>query len=152
MASKGKFLSEEHKKKISLAHIGMKKFWITGEKSGKWKGNKVGYWGIHDWLQKEFGKANKCENPNCFKKSRVFNWAKLENKLYERRRENFIMLCRSCHAKYDGFRPPKVEKLSEEHKKKLSIAHTGKKLSKETKIKLSKALLDYHYNKKSLYK
>jgi len=73
-----------------------------GQDHWNWKGNKVGYKGIHIWLIKTFGKATKCDNPNCPKKSKVFQWAKLRNKEYERKRENFFQLCRSCHILYDN--------------------------------------------------
>jgi hypothetical protein len=72
-----------------------------GEKASNWKGNKIGYDAIHFWLKKEFGKANKCEYPNCKKLKQVFEWAKLKGKNYERKRENFWMLCVNCHRKYD---------------------------------------------------
>ena len=78
---------------------------LNTENYGHWKGNKVGYSGIHVWLRKHFGKANKCENPDCSKKCETFHWAKLRDKLYERKRENFWMLCQSCHAIYDEFKP-----------------------------------------------
>jgi len=78
------------------------------EKNHKWLGDNVGYGGIHDWLQSRFGYADKCENRendilnfNCSKKSNNYDWALLKGLKYERKRENFIMLCHSCHLKYD---------------------------------------------------
>lgn len=76
-----------------------------GKNCYQWKENGLGYWGIHQWLRKHYGSANKCESQmigiECGGKSETFNWSKLQNKQYERKRENFIQLCRSCHNKYD---------------------------------------------------
>jgi len=84
---------------------GLKLPQFSGEKAGHWKGAKVGYYGIHNWLIRKFGKANKCENFNCSKKYNKFHWAKLKDKTYERKRENFWMLCIRCHAIYDEIKP-----------------------------------------------
>lgn len=56
---------------------------------------------VHRWLAKNYGKANKCESPNCLRKTQVYHWAKLANRDYDKKRENFIMLCASCHKLYD---------------------------------------------------
>lgn len=72
-----------------------------GEKSNHWLGDKVKYPGIHQWLAKTYGKANKCEHIKCKKISERYQWAKLKNKLYERKRENFWQLCSQCHINYD---------------------------------------------------
>lgn len=70
-------------------------------KNRNWKGDNVGYGAIHHWLRVNF-KNEKCENPNCSRKSKTLDWCLKKGKRYERRRENFIRLCRSCHCKYDG--------------------------------------------------
>lgn len=83
----GRKLSEEHKKKISIAHTGKKlsaehiakctakllghttseatKRKIgdanRGEKCGSWKGDNVKYRGLHTWIVKNWGKADYCE-------------------------------------------------------------------------------------------
>lgn len=71
-----------------------------------WKGSKATYRAKHQWLIRNFGKASKCENPKCEDKSIVFQWAKLKGKRYIHKRENFFMLCGSCHVAYDkrGFK------------------------------------------------
>ena len=76
----------------------------SGENHWNWKGGTE-YFGVHSWLSKNFGKANKCENPECEKWCKIFHWSKLKNKSYERKRENFWMLCQSCHSIYDNFKP-----------------------------------------------
>ena len=70
---------------------------LVGENNPNWKGNRIGYYGIHKWLSSTFGKANKCENLDCKKLFNKFEWAKLKSKKYERKRKNFWMLCSSCH-------------------------------------------------------
>lgn len=55
---------------------------------------------IHRWLRESFGSANKCEL--CMQKdSKVYDWALKKGFEYEKKRDNFMQLCRSCHAKYD---------------------------------------------------
>lgn len=71
-----------------------------GSDSPQWKENPS-YFAIHAWLRKTFGKPNICENPKCKHSSEYYQWAKLKNKKYERKRENYIRLCHSCHTSYD---------------------------------------------------
>ena len=72
---------------------------LRGEKSPHWVRDKVGYCGVHDWLKTNYGLAEKCEK--CGSKNRV-QWAKLKDKEYQRKRENFWQLCQHCHLDYDG--------------------------------------------------
>ena len=81
---------------------------------------------IHHWLNKKFGKADKCENKKCNKKSKVYQWALKKKCKYKKKRGNFKQLCRSCHAKYD---------LTEEGRKKMSLVHKGKPLKIRNPIK-----------------
>lgn len=96
----GKKMSKEHIRKLSLSHKGK----FKGAQGNNWKGNNIGYGGIHMWLRATFGKARKCEFCNGLKAKR-FEWALVKGKRYERKRENFIMLCPSCHRKYDDIMP-----------------------------------------------
>lgn len=59
------------------------------------------YQAIHHWLRKYYGKADICESKDCKHTSKKFSWALLPDKKYEKKRENFIKLCRHCHAKMD---------------------------------------------------
>ena len=73
-----------------------------GEKMGfeniKWRGEEVGYYALHTWVQRKLGKAKKCSD--CMKTRGRIEWA---NKSHEYRRdiEDWIQLCKKCHAKYD---------------------------------------------------
>lgn len=96
-----------------------------GDRSPHWKGDDVGYDGIHTWLTREFGKGTNCEH--CGEK-RKLHWAKITDKEYERKRENFIELCSSCHKKYDFTNESRI-RMSESHKGKVS-PKKGKKYPK----------------------
>ena len=88
-----------------------------GDKHSNWIGDKITYSGIHQWLLYTFGKAIKCENSECLKKSKKYQWSLLKNKKYKRRRNHFWMLCGSCHRKYD------MKECSKKTRKKMSQAH-----------------------------
>lgn len=103
-----------------------------GQESPNWK-SKVGYHAVHDWIQLNYGKANMCEDPNCKKISQKYEWAKVKDVPYERKRENFIQLCKSCHSKYD---------IKEN-------TYKNKKHSEETKRKLSTIVTNWWNNKKT---
>ena len=87
-----------------------------GEKNASWKGDNVGLCALHKWLRNTFGKANQCESPGCSGVSTYYNWAKIKGKEYLRRRDNFMMLCRSCHTKYD-MTEEWANKIAETHRK-----------------------------------
>ena len=86
---KGKKLSDETKRKIS------------GENHHRWITSKISYQGVHTWLWRTFGKADHCENAECLGTSATYNWCLIAGKEYERKRGNFIQMCRSCHSRYD---------------------------------------------------
>ena len=71
-----------------------------GREHPNWKEN-VSYKGLHQWLTKTYGKPIECDNQNCLKKSNLYDWALLRGKKYEKKRENFVILCKSCHNTYD---------------------------------------------------
>ena len=70
------------------------------DKSPYWKGDDVVYFGLHQWLYRNFGKANKCENDESHT-SKVFEWANLSGE-YKRDRSDWKMLCQSCHRRKDA--------------------------------------------------
>lgn len=100
----GKYCSMLCYHKQSISHK-------KGKLSPFWKGKNAGYAAIHDWIKSIYGKATKCENPNCENISIVFDWALKKGKKYENREvENFWQLCRKCHKKYDFVEKPRDEK------------------------------------------
>lgn len=113
---KGYKMSQEHKLKLSLAKLGKKQSkemidkralslkghiaWNKGIKEGEgnaWKGDSVGYGGLHQWVYKNLGKAIKCEN-GCMAKR--YEWANISGE-YKRDLDDFKQLCKSCHLKFD---------------------------------------------------
>ena len=63
---------------------------------------KQEYRNIHGWLVYNYGKANKCENPNhAYENPKMYEWALLKGKTYGRKRDNYWQLCKSCHLRYD---------------------------------------------------
>ena len=83
----------------------------AGEDNSNWKGGDTPRYGgidknkysrIHKWLKANFPKPYLCENIYCTGVSENYSWAKLKGKEYLKKRDNFIMLCRSCHVKYDN--------------------------------------------------
>lgn len=74
---------------------------LKGDGHWYWKEEPT-YGIVHYWMRTRFGKAKFCENRECSSVSKCFEWAKIRGKTYDRSRENFIQLCRSCHTKYDS--------------------------------------------------
>lgn len=101
---KGHTTSEEIRKKISLAkkgrhHISGR---VIGVSNGKWKGDDVGYGGLHTWVSRKLGKPNTCEF--CGKSGltgQKIQWANKSGR-YHRNVNDWLRLCRSCHRKYDS--------------------------------------------------
>src|SRR3990167_4132737 len=99
--------TKEHRLKISKAHLGFrhteetkKKISLNsavkkGEKNPLWKGNQIGYSGLHSWLINNFGKATHCSN-NITHKAKKYDWANISRK-YKRDIHDFKQLCRKCH-------------------------------------------------------
>ena len=97
---RGKKLSDEHKKKLSLKKKGIYKF----EKHPNWKGNKVGYGALHDWVRKVLGRPKNCLfcNNKGKKNGRSWSihWANKSGK-YLRSKTDWLPLCVKCHKNYD---------------------------------------------------
>ena len=73
---------------------------MIGDKNNNWKGNRVGYYGLHTWIFRQLGKASRCTDKNCKKKSKRYEWANKSGK-YLRELTDWIELCKICHVKYD---------------------------------------------------
>jgi hypothetical protein len=70
---------------------------MSNEKHPNWKGDSVGYFGLHTWVQRKKGKVNQCEL--CGKIGRI-DWA---NKSYKYKRDlnDWVALCHKCHFNRD---------------------------------------------------
>jgi hypothetical protein len=72
-----------------------------GEKNWKWKGDDVGYFALHHWINRTKGKATICEH--CGSDGghiRKCHWANVSGE-YRRDINDYISLCAKCHKKYD---------------------------------------------------
>lgn len=79
----------------------MRKFRGRDETSHpRWKGDSVGYYGVHDWLTKHFGQPIGCEECGLDDPERKYHWANLSG-LYLRLRSDYKRMCVPCHRKYD---------------------------------------------------
>ena len=69
-----------------------------GSLNPKWKGDLVGYFGLHTWVSRRLGRAEQCKNcghrGNCV-------WAN-KSRLYIRSIVDWVSLCQSCHKEFDG--------------------------------------------------
>lgn len=66
-----------------------------------WKGNKVGYAALHDWVYSRLGKPTKCTFCNKLKTTiKSMHWANKSRK-YKREANDWMPLCASCHKLYD---------------------------------------------------
>lgn len=68
------------------------------EKNPQWKGNKVGYTALHNWIKSRLSKPQLCEN--C-KKQKPYDLANKSGN-YKRDINDWKWLCRRCHMKEDG--------------------------------------------------
>ena len=89
----------KHMKKNGIVSRSTAKRNQTKENNSSWKGDKAGVDALHVRLQKERGKANKCEVCNGLSGSKLFEWANLTGDYLDM--NDYKMMCRSCHKKYD---------------------------------------------------
>lgn len=74
---------------------------FASEKSPNWKGDKVSYTGLHQWVKRHLGSPKQCEFCGKLKTtSKSIQWANKSHK-YLRKLTDWISLCASCHKKYD---------------------------------------------------
>ena len=93
----------------NLIKVGAKTRFKAGDKPSKnrklpkfdehhaWKGESVGYRGLHYWLRREKGVPESCVK--CGKTGRI-QWANISGE-YHRDTSDYIAMCSSCHKKYD---------------------------------------------------
>lgn len=71
---------------------------LQGEKHYAWKGDKVGYGALHDWVRSRLVAPKKCQHCGEEKKLDLAN----KTGQYLRDLDDWLWLCRSCHRQYDG--------------------------------------------------
>lgn len=73
---------------------------LTGERNGSWKGEKVGYHGIHRWVYRWLGKPKVCTACGKVGEGRQMHWANVSGN-YQRDLNDWRRLCAKCHKNYD---------------------------------------------------
>lgn len=92
--NKGKKLSESYCKKISQSKIGNK------NRVKIFNGDRNEYALIHQWVKRHKEKGNNCQFCNLYFEGYKIQYAN-KSGLYKREVEDWLILCSSCHAKYD---------------------------------------------------
>ena len=72
----------------------------SGVLNPNWKGDKVGYWGLHAWVYRLLGKPMFCSLCKTTK-ARKYEWANI-SQLYKRDILDWIRLCSKCHINFDN--------------------------------------------------
>jgi hypothetical protein len=65
--------------------------------------DRDGYSTLHRWVQRHFERRGRCER--CGHVGRT-EWASIDH-VYTRKREDWLELCKRCHADFDGVEPPR---------------------------------------------
>jgi hypothetical protein len=132
------------KRVLNFMPRGVHDGFLRKEDRYNWKGENASYNAFHKWLYNNFGNANKCENLNCKCLSpKRYEWSLIKGKQYAHKRENFWMLCKSCHIKYDMNPKWKLKlqqlrlgtRLSEQHRLKIGLKHLGMKYERHIPVK-----------------
>lgn len=100
--SKGKMghiVSTETRAKISQTKTGVKSPRTVGDKHWNWKGDSVGYFGVHNWVYKIQGRPKICENCGSDTNPK-YEWANLSGE-YKRNVSDWAQLCYLCHDLID---------------------------------------------------
>lgn len=74
---------------------------VAGENHPDWKGDSVGYSGLHKWVKRTYGLREKCEHCGINEKLNLAN----KNGLYNRDPDNWLTLCKRCHIIFDNNDP-----------------------------------------------
>lgn len=74
-----------------------RKCWQLGDKSINWRNGSGVYFSIHNWVKRTKGKASECINCGATKN---IEWANKSHE-YKRITDDWISLCKKCHAAYD---------------------------------------------------
>lgn len=107
VTSVGRICTTEKRKKLSellvnnksrMEHIRLLGKQLVGDKNNKWKGENVGYRGIHYWVSNHSIKPKFCTF--CGETKNRMGWANIDHK-YRRVLEDYIFLCPKCHGEYD---------------------------------------------------
>ena len=93
----GKHLTKELRKKMSEKKKGKPNPLAQNEKHPQWKGDDVGYFGLHKWVKRHKPKVERCEECN---KKKPLEIANISGE-YKRDINDFQWLCHKCHLRKD---------------------------------------------------
>lgn len=82
---------------------------MTDENSHQWKGDKVSYGALHQWVRRKLGTPKKCAVCGIsgdVGKKRSYHWANVSGD-YKRDLTDWQRLCVPCHSKFDHSRKEK---------------------------------------------
>lgn len=96
--SKGQFVKGTSEPMSEITKQKMSKLKI-GELNPAWKGEKVKYNALHDWVKWHFPKPNKCSI--CKEEKSYLDIANISQE-YKRDLADWEWLCRKCHMVKDG--------------------------------------------------
>ena len=71
---------------------------MLGNLNHNWRGDKISYSHVHDWIRDHWKKPKKCEKCGNEKK---LDWSNISGKYKRSDRSDWLALCRSCHMKMD---------------------------------------------------
>lgn len=103
-------------------------------KNPNWKGDKVEYGSLHNWIRRHKSKPEFCEE--C-KINKPYDLANISGK-YKRDINDFEWLCRKCHMKKDG----RLKKLNKLNQNKAISEEEKKTRKKEYWIKNKKWIIE----------
>lgn len=101
-AHKGKIHSGSFKLGHTIRNTGRTRFkegiyqgygFKKGQVPWNWKGDEVGYYALHAWIIRNWGKATKCVNGHIAKR---YFWANISGE-YKRDTSDWHELCQSCN-------------------------------------------------------
>lgn len=72
---------------------------IVGDNHHNWKGDNVGYYALHSWVERQLGKPLKCESCGT-SEPRKYEWANKSGD-YLRDVSDWLRLCTPCHRMHD---------------------------------------------------
>lgn len=97
---KGQFQCHAYRKDTArFCSISCKGKSVPEDKHSSWKGDGVGYQGVHHWVRKHKGPASGQKCAFCGKPAK--HWANIDGR-YKRDTKDYIALCISCHWRHDN--------------------------------------------------
>jgi hypothetical protein len=106
---------------------------LRGPEHPNWKGDTVGYFALHAWLERNKPRTGICgqcgSRPEPKKRNVATEWANVSGE-YRRDLNDYIELCVPCHKRRD---------MTDQKRRKISDANRQRLVSAETRAKLSAA-------------